>query len=298
MSRPLRIELAGGVYHVTARGDRREPIYRDDVDCLHQLEILGRALDRFDARVLAYCQMTNHFHLVVKTYEENLSRFMRQLNGVYSQTYNRRHGVTGHLFEGRFKSVIVDTSVYLAAACRHVERNPVAAGLVAEPGEWRWSSYQAHLGRVEAPWWLDTAAVRAHMLGRMVRYAADELLGAEAYREFVEHVDGDDDSFWDRSLTAQIFLGDEAFAERMQATALASRLGNVEIPRAQRRAPLSWDDCVGRSGGDRDLAIFIGFREAGMTMTELARRSDLSVSQVSRIIEVAEGEMGDLTPAI
>lgn len=107
MSRPLRIECPGAIYHVTSRGDRREPIYRDDEDRSAQLEIIAQAMDRFDAQVLAYCQMGNHFHLVLHTRRANLSRLMRHLNGVYTQAFNRRHGLAGHLFQGRFKAILV-----------------------------------------------------------------------------------------------------------------------------------------------------------------------------------------------
>jgi putative transposase len=129
MSRPLRIEFSGAVYHVTSRGDRREPIYRDDADRLAHLNVLAQAMDRFDAQVLAYCLMGNHFHVVLHTRSANLSKLMRHVNGVYTQRFNRRHGLSGHLLQGRFKAILVDRDAYLLALCRYVERNPVAAGL-------------------------------------------------------------------------------------------------------------------------------------------------------------------------
>ena len=130
MSRPLRIKFPGAVYHVTLRGDRREPIYRDDEDRTTHLEVIAQAMDRFDAQVLAYCQMGNHYHLVLHTRQANLSRLMRHVNGVYTQAFNQRHALVGHLFQGRFKAILVDRDAYLLALCRYVERNPVAAGLV------------------------------------------------------------------------------------------------------------------------------------------------------------------------
>ncbi len=99
MASPLRIELAGGLYHVTSRGDRREAIYRDDADRTAWLDLFGEVCERFNWRCHAYCQMTNHYHLVVETPEANLSKGMRQLNGVYTQRTNRRHGLVGHLFQ-------------------------------------------------------------------------------------------------------------------------------------------------------------------------------------------------------
>jgi REP element-mobilizing transposase RayT len=100
MSRPLRIELAGGLYHVTSRGDRREAIYRDDQDRTNWLDVLGEVCSRFNWRCHAWCGMTNHYHFVVETPDANLSKGMRQLNGVYTQMTNRRHGLVGHLFQG------------------------------------------------------------------------------------------------------------------------------------------------------------------------------------------------------
>lgn len=168
MSRPLRIEFPNAIYHVTSRGDRREPIYRDEVDRQAQLDAIALGMERFDALVLAYCQMGNHFHLVLHTRQANLSRLMRHVNGVYTQAFNRRHGLVGHLFQGRFKAILVDRDAFLLALCRYVERNPVAAGLVALPSDWVWSSCQAHLGLVAPPGWLDSDGVHAYLLGQPV----------------------------------------------------------------------------------------------------------------------------------
>jgi len=104
--------------HVTSRGDRRESIYRDDADRQAQLDVIARAADRFDAQVLAYCLMGNHLHLVLHTRAANLSRLMRHVNGLYTQRFNRRHGVVGRLFQGRFKAILVDRDACLLAPCR------------------------------------------------------------------------------------------------------------------------------------------------------------------------------------
>jgi len=151
MSRPPRVEFFGAVYYVTSRGDRRGPIYRDDADRLSQLNVLAEAPVRFHADVLAYCLMGNHYHLVVQKHAGELSRLMRQLNCVCTQAVNRRHGLVGHLFQGRFKAVLVDSDSCLVALCRYVKRNPVAAGLGPRPADWSWSSCRAHLGLAPAP---------------------------------------------------------------------------------------------------------------------------------------------------
>ena len=118
MARPLRIEFSGAIYHVTSRGDRRESIFEDDEDRRTLLAVLAQATARFEAKVLAYCLMDNHYHFVIHTRRANLSRLMQQLNGVYTQAYNRRHSKVRHLFQGRFKGILVDENAYLLEVCR------------------------------------------------------------------------------------------------------------------------------------------------------------------------------------
>ena len=151
MSRPVRIQFEGALYHVTSRGDRREPIYEDNDDRSAFLDILGEVSETFNWICHAYCLMTNHYHLVIETPDGNLSKGMRQLNGVYTQASNRRHKRTGHLFQGRYKAILVDADAYLLELTRYVVLNPVRAGMVDEPGNWPWSSYQAMIGTVPPP---------------------------------------------------------------------------------------------------------------------------------------------------
>ena len=140
MARPLRLEFEGALYHVTSRGDRREPIVDDDDDRLEWLSVLGDALDRFQAVAYAYCLMDNHYHVVLQTHRPNLSRLMRHVNGVYTQRYNQRHGKAGHLFQGRFKAVLVDEDAYFLEVCRYVDLNPVRARMVKHPRHWAWKA--------------------------------------------------------------------------------------------------------------------------------------------------------------
>ena len=160
MARPLRIEFPGAVYHVTSRGDRREPIVLGDEDREDLLGVLGQALHRFDACALAWCLMDNHYHFVLHTRQPNLSLLMRHINGVYTQRFNRRHGKVGHLFQGRFKAILVDRDAYLLEVCRYVELNRVRAQLVEQPAQWPWCSYHALTGLRTAPDWLDARGHR------------------------------------------------------------------------------------------------------------------------------------------
>lgn len=141
MARPLRIEFEGALYHVISRGDRQEAIYEDDEDRERFLGVLAEAVARFNWRCHTSCLMTNHYHLLIETPEGNLSKGMRQLNGVYTQASNRRDGRTGHPFQGRFKGILVDKDSYLLELRRYVVLNPARAGMVRRAQSWRWSSY-------------------------------------------------------------------------------------------------------------------------------------------------------------
>jgi putative transposase len=156
MARPLRLEFAGAVYHVTSRGNRREAIYLDDDDRREWLAVLALVCDRFNWVVHAYCQMTNHYHLVVETVEGNLSAGMRQLNGIYTQRFNRRYRMSGHLFQGRYKAIFLQKEAHLLELSRYVVLNPVRVQMVQLPEEWPCSSYRLVLNDKLAPEWLDT----------------------------------------------------------------------------------------------------------------------------------------------
>ena len=138
MARPLRIQFPGALYHVTSRGDRQEIIYEDDDDRKTFLSILGEVVKRWNWLCYVYCLMSNHYHLLIETPDGNLGKGMRQLNGVYTQRSNRRHERVGHLFQGRYKAILVDGDAYLLELSRYVVLNPVRAGIVEAPEEWHW----------------------------------------------------------------------------------------------------------------------------------------------------------------
>ncbi|MBI4660776.1 MAG: transposase, partial [Verrucomicrobia bacterium] len=159
MPRPLRVEFAGAIYHLMNRGDRREPIFLDDEDRKSFLHTLGEACAKTGWQVHAYCLMGNHFHLVAETPQPNLVAGMKWLLGTYTGRFNRRHRYFGHLFSGRYKSMVIDelSPGYLRTACDYVHLNPVRAGLMAagQPlSAYRWSSYPLYLAPRGRPLWL------------------------------------------------------------------------------------------------------------------------------------------------
>ena len=278
MARPLRLEFEGAIYHVTSRGDRREPIFCDDSDRKMLLAIVGQTMERFDAVAYAYCLMENHYHFVLRTQQPNLSRLMRHINGVYTQAYNRRHAQVGHLFQGRFKALLVDKDAYFLEVCRYVDLNPVRAGTVTQPGDWAWSSYRAHTGRTLVPGWLDSSA-----LHRQLTPEAGH--GPRGYARFVAA--GRGVRLWDVALTGQIYLGDARFVHKMQKR--AGSLHDREIPKVQRRLaarPLS----SYLTQHDRNTAIAMAYLEGGHTQSAIADATGLSVSRVSRLVSLRKAK--------
>jgi REP element-mobilizing transposase RayT len=143
MARPSRLESPGNYYHVTVRGDRKEPIFETDADRVSLLQLINEAAELHHWHLLAYCLMDNHYHLEVETPVANLAAGMRRINGAYTQRYNARYGRVGHVFQGRYKALPLLTEQHLFGACRYIVRNPLRAGLVRDPAEWQWSSYRA-----------------------------------------------------------------------------------------------------------------------------------------------------------
>lgn len=281
MARPLRIEFPGAIYHVTSRGDRRESIFEDDEDRRTLLAVLAQATARLDANVLAYCLMDNHYHFVIHTRRANLSRLMQQLNGVYTQDYNRRHSKVGHLFQGRFKGILVDENAYLLEVCRYVDLNPVRARMVRDPGKWPWSSYGAHTGQAPSPVWLDTPAIHGYLLGRDAVTPADRRKAGLRYAALVAA--GKGVKLWDEALVQQIFLGSSEFAERMQALIDLDPATVKDIPRQQRSPVAKPIEYYLQRNKSRNAGVCDAVN-AGHSMTAVANALGLSVSRVSRIV--------------
>ncbi len=280
MARPLRIELSGGLYHVTSRGDRREDIYFSDADRMAWLALFGQVCSRFNWRCHAYCQMTNHYHLVIETPEGNLAQGMRQLNGVYTQWVNRTHERVGHVFQGRYKAILVDKDSYLLALARYVVLNPVRAGMVSDIEDWRWSSYPAKLDQSASPDWLQTD----WLLGQFGRHRHHAMAG---YIDFVRAGIGLP-SVWDK-LQGQIYLGSEEFIARMQST-LASDQALEEIPRIQRRAlakPLTHYRTD--YADDPRTGMALAYLTGDYAMKAIAEAFGVHYATVSRAVKAYEG---------
>lgn len=274
MARPLRIEYTGALYHVTTRGDRQEDIFTLDVDRIDFLEILSRVVERFNWLVHAYCLMDNHYHLLIETPDGNLSKGMRQLNGVYTQTSNRNNNRVGHVFQGRFKAILVQKDSYLLDLARYIVLNPVRARMVKIAKTRPWSSYLDSAGYREPPPWLSTEWVLAGFGKRL-------LSAQQKYRDFIAQ-GKNRPSPWEE-LKNQVFLGSESFVSNLQHKIELDR-DLSEIPKSQRRANAQSLDYYESYCQNRNQAILASCASGGYNMKEIGDYYGLHYSWVSRLI--------------
>jgi putative transposase len=308
MARPTRIDLQGGWYHVTARGNERRAIYRDDRDRSRFLELLEELVGRFGVGLHAYVLMDNHYHLVVETPRANLSEAMQWLGVSYSGWFNRRHGRAGHLFQGRFKGIVLEGVGVAATVADYVHLNPVrvkrlgldkaaqrrwrsgmgeasAGTVVAERlrrlRQYRWSSYRAYVGWADCPYWLTRERILEALGGG--RLGQRERMGK--YRRQAEQMvrEGREESPWER-LEAGLVLGGKQFVRQMRR-----RLeGNVKeqpalrqmqarpridavVAAVEREKGQRWREFRDRHGDwGRDLVLYLGRRGCGLKLRELA----------------------------
>jgi putative transposase len=284
MARPLRIEFPGAVYHITSRGNERRDIFRDDSDKELFLKVLYETVERWSWVCHAHCLMSNHYHLLVETPDANLSRGMRQLNGEYTQAINRKRGRCGHVFQGRFKAILVKKETYLLEVARYIVLNPVRAkGMkITSPEEWRWSSYRATAGFEDAPKFLTAKWI----LGRFGRKLQE---CQKNYQKFVKAGIGVMPDYEEKSW---VWVGDEGFGEFLQEQ-IKEREKIREHPASQRKLKkeelkkyLPLDDCEDRDF--RNEGIFKAYIEGRFTQGEIGNYLGLHYVTVSRIITAKE----------
>jgi REP element-mobilizing transposase RayT len=287
MARPLRFEAPGNFFHVLARGNAKHPIFIDDRDRERFLETLGEAVSRFQVRCHTYCLMANHYHLLLQPMQETLSRAVRHLNGVYSQRFNRRHQRVGHVFAGRFKSLLVDREHYLLMLCRYIALNPVRSGAVREPADWRWSGHRALVGTVAAPDWLTPNEILEAFDPRGDGFARD------AYARFVEEGIRPDRASeldeLDRAVDLGGILGSSEFIANFSRRLDRSR-GNREHSKRERfvdRPPLE------RILGGKDVAGLAGRiesarRDHGYSLDEIGRVLGIDRRTVVRLARASK----------
>lgn len=296
MSRQLRLEFPGAIWHVTSRGNERREIFRDDTDRRRFVTLLSKVITERRWILHAWVLMSNHYHLLVETPEVGLSRGMKWLNQEYAEGFNERHHRVGHLFQGRFKSILVEREGHLLELIRYIVLNPVRCHAVAFAGDYEWSNYRATAGLQPAPAWLEIDWT-------LDQFGAENRAGAhEAYRRFVADARGAAYNPWERVI-GQIYLGGAAFCDRMQAL-VAGAERSREHPRAQRmfvrptldalvtliadRFEVRAADLKRKSRGQARKALaLLAVDDAGLTLRSIADWMGVSDWAASKMRKVA-----------
>lgn len=307
MSRPLRLEFPGALYHITSRGHERGAIFRDAVDRRNFLNLLASVVEDHSWLLHSYCLMGNHYHLLVETVQGTLSRGMHSLNARHSQRFNRRYDRAGHVFEGRFKAIVVQKQAHLLELHRYIVLNPVRAGLVRRPADWPWSNYRATSGAITAPPWLEVGST-------LSLFSAFGSGASGAYARFVSQGLKKGDSPLERVLR-QIYLGDRRFLEEMAARVEKRRSGDdipaaqrtpavVEIDEIRRLVAKEWnvslEELAGREAGDAKLAaIYLSRKLCGKSAREVGEAFGIKRGRVGNVMsEIQKGRRGYLRKRI
>ncbi|MBU2512356.1 transposase [bacterium] len=298
MARPLRIEYKDAHYHVMNRGHRGLHIFEDASDYRDFQKLLKELVDVYHVCIIAYCLMPNHYHLFVKTPLGKLSRPMRHLNGVYTQKFNRKHGLDGPLFRGRFKSIIVDRDTYYLELIRYIHRNPVRAGLESIPGKYPWSSHSAYLSQKPEDAWVE----REEALSRFGRNHTQQI---KEYLQFVALDDSEgvlrelNRTRWHQTMGSQEFrnefkrrfLQDKPIPEKPQSRELMREVIEIqEIVASKLKVTVESlkNGNRGKTNEERTIAVYLSSKYSGKTHYEVAKefnssRSTMVGSAIQRV---------------
>ncbi|CAB1076703.1 hypothetical protein D1AOALGA4SA_4498 [Olavius algarvensis Delta 1 endosymbiont] len=223
MARPLRVEYPGAFYHVINRGNAGEDIFINNRDRKKFLEYLEKACERFEIRIHTYCLMTNHYHLLIETPQPNLCRAIKWINDSYAVYFNRKRQRRGHLFQGRFKSILVDADEYLKQLSRYIHLNPIRAKMVEKLSAYPWSSYPAYIDPKKTPTWLETDFMLS-LFDKRRKVAAGN------YRKYCENHHMAEVENPAVNLVGGFILGSSDFVDWVKETFLAKRSKKKDIP--------------------------------------------------------------------
>lgn len=289
MARPLRIEFPGAFYHVTARGNEQKDVFKSQKDREKFLAYLATASERYGAVIHAYCLMSNHYHLFVETPDGNLSQIMRHINGAYTTYFNVKRKRAGHLFQGRYKAILVEADAHALELTRYLHLNPVRAGMVARPEDYPWSSYRGYIGQAEPPNWLRTGFV-------LDTLAPGRAQAQKTYRRFVEDGRQSQNASPLQAVVAATLLGSETFVAAMTERHLRGKRTDRHVPALKKLVGRRSLDAIiagveGAVGDHADLAkklsLHFCHRHSGANLREIGARfkmSEAAVCQASRRI--------------
>lgn len=291
MARPLRIQFPGAFYHVTSRGNERRDIFIDDTDRKKFLSYIQTSYERYNPVFHAYCLMDNHYHILLETPEGNLSRIIRHINGAYTTYFNSRHKRSGHLFQGRYKSVIVEADEYAAELSRYIHLNPVRAGITKQPEQYPWSSYRYYLNNKHIPKWLDVDFILGYFSKR-------KSVAKRKYSEFVDKLINDENYNPLENVVASTLLGSSDFVNQIKDTYLNDKIPDRDLPSLKRLVDKpklaeivkETESLINNDGNlSRKAALYISHRYSGRSLKEIGQYFGLTesgVTQSSRRFEI------------
>jgi len=292
MGRFLRIEYPGAYYHVTSRGNERKDVFRNQADREQFLSYLESSVNRYDAVIHAYCLMSNHYHLLIETPSGNLSKIMQHINGAYTNYFNIKRKRSGHLFQGRYKAVVVEADEYAQALSRYIHLNPVRAKIVARPEEYRWSSYLDYIGVSKPPAWLNTSFILGYF------GSGEERFGK--YRGFVEELLGSEYENPLGGAVATTILGSQSFISKLTEKHVDGKQNNRELPAARLlktkpslQAILEAVKNISSSSKiEKNAGIYLCHKYSGAGLKDIGEKFGIKESAVSqasrRFVEVLE----------
>jgi len=286
MSRPLRIEYPGAFYHVTSRGNERRMVFQSNRDGEKYLSYVESAHERYGAVIQAYCLMGNHYHLLLETPRGNLSKILQYINGAYTTYFNIKRSRSGHLFQGRFKGIVVDKDEYCKELSRYIHLNPVRAGMVKAPLEYPWSSYRYFVGKSKKPKWLTTELVLDEFGGEGGR-------GFRRYREYVEKGASKEVENPLKKVIASTFLGGEEFIESIKLKYLKKKeIDGRDLPALKKilKGPSleaiekAVIKIVGRGYPlSKKICIYLSYQYSGLNLREIGEYFGMQRSAISQL---------------
>ena len=282
MARALRIEYPGAYYHITSRGNERKEIFRNKDDRKHFLLYLKSAHLRYGAKVHAFCLMNNHYHILMATPKGNLSQIMRHINGAYTAYFNIKHRRRGHLFQGRYKSILIEADSYAAELSRYIHLNPVRARMVSIPENYIWSSYQYYIGKKKGPDWLSTDFILGY-------FKHNALSAEENYAGFVLSRIFDKDYDPLEKTVASTMLGSDSFVETIIEKHLGDKNKSRDLPAQSALKKIEDVDLVYEEAKalldnnkiSKNATIFICHQYSGNMLKDIGAYFGISESAVS-----------------
>ena len=284
MARPLRIEFPGAIYHVTSRGNEQKAVFKSQRDREQFLSYLESATERYEAVIHVYCLMDNHYHLLLETPAGNLSQIMHHVNGAYTTYFNTRRSRAGHLFQGRYKAILIDADAYARELSRHIHLNPVRAGIAENPAEYKWSSCRYYTVQKKAPAWLK----RQFILGYFDQKLASAM---KRYHNFVSAVI--DQEYKDplAELSNPVILGSEAFVAQIKERFLRDKKADRDLPALRRLSSRPGLDQIEKAVDSalpsekklaRQIKLYFCHRYSGRKLSEIGERFGIGLSGVTQ----------------